>query len=300
VSNEFAKKKSMYGYVLPDKPNMFMKDYYGYRAFYCGLCKSIGKRCNQLMRIGTTYDMTFLNVLAHAVHGEEPQMKMETCVLNRVQKKLVAGDDEITRTVVDISTILAHYKCVDDVLDDKSLSKRFVDGAIIRRHYKKAAARYSELDSFIKQAYGDLAKAEKDNCASVDRIADYFAKIMEKIGATVFADKYDEALSNLMYNLGKWVYLADAIDDVDDDFKKKKYNVFLQGYDYKDKASFLEDKKQVLEFVMMSCYNAILSDFDKIQVKKYEGILTNVIWYGMLNSTRELLRRVEKCKKVRI
>jgi len=77
----------MFGYVIPDKLNMFMKDYYSYRAFYCGLCKSIGKRCSQLMRIGTTYDMTFLNVLAHAVADEEMEMKLGTCVLNRVQKK---------------------------------------------------------------------------------------------------------------------------------------------------------------------------------------------------------------------
>ena len=25
----------MFGYVIPDKLNMFMKDYYGYRGFYC-------------------------------------------------------------------------------------------------------------------------------------------------------------------------------------------------------------------------------------------------------------------------
>ena len=61
-----------------------------------------------------------------------------------------------------------------------------------------------------------------------------------------------------------------------------------------------EEKKDTLEFVMMSCYNTICNDFDKIEVKKYEGILTNILWYGMLNSTKELLRRTEKCKKVRI
>ena len=123
---------------------------------------------------------------------------------------------------------------------------------------------------------------------------------MVRIGQTVFEDKYTPELSNLLYNLGKWVYLADAIDDIDEDFKKKKYNVFLIDYEYKDKATFLEEKKDTLEFVMMSCYNTICNDFDKIEVKKYEGILTNILWYGMLNSTKELLRRTEKCKKVRI
>ncbi|MDE5617082.1 MAG: hypothetical protein K2I78_04760 [Clostridia bacterium] len=290
----------MFGYVVPDKLNMFMKDYYSYRAFYCGLCKSIGKRCSQLMRIGTTYDMTFLNVLAHAVADEELEMKSGTCVLNRVQKKLMGCDDEITRKVVDISTILAHYKCIDDIRDDKSMFKKFVDGAIIKKHYKRAAKLYPALDAYIKEEYERLAALESEKCESVDRVADCFAMIMTKIGEVALGEKYDESLRNLMYNLGKWVYCADAVDDVDDDFKKGKYNPFLQGYEYKDKATFLEDNKEKLEFVLMSCYNSILNDFDKIQVKKYEGILTNVLWYGMLNSTRELLRRTEKCKKVHI
>ena len=290
----------MFGYVIPDKLNMFMKDYYGYRGFYCGLCKSIGRRCGQLMRIGTTYDMTFLNILAHAVLDVELEMKMGTCVLNRVQKKLIGEDDEITRKVVDISTILAHYKCVDDFKDEKSTSKKFADTFVIKRHYKKAKKLYADFDKIVGEKYAELARLESENCSSPDKVAHPFAEIMVEIGGLVFGDNYQEPIKNLMYNLGKWVYICDAVDDVDDDFKKKGYNVFLQNYDYKDKATFLQDKQEVLEYVLMSAYNAILDDFDKIQVKKYEGILTNIIWYGMLNNTKELLRRSEKCKKTRI
>ncbi len=123
---------------------------------------------------------------------------------------------------------------------------------------------------------------------------------MTKIGEVVFGDKYDEPVKDMMYNMGKWVYICDAVDDVDDDFKKKGYNVFLQNYQYTDRAAFLKDNQEVLKFILMSAYNAILGDFDKIQVKKYEGILTNIIWYGMLNNTEDLLRRCEKCKKIRI
>ena len=43
----------MYGYVVIDKPDMFVKDFALYRAFYCGYCKSVGKKCSQLMRMGS-------------------------------------------------------------------------------------------------------------------------------------------------------------------------------------------------------------------------------------------------------
>ena len=54
----------MFGYVIPDKPNMFMKDYSLYRAYYCGLCKAIGERCGETMRFLTNYDVTFLSLLS--------------------------------------------------------------------------------------------------------------------------------------------------------------------------------------------------------------------------------------------
>ena len=86
----------MYGYVLPDKPNMFVKDYSLYKAFYCGLCKSTGKMCGQLMRFTTNYDMTFLNVLYHAILDKEVKFSEETCILNPIKKKSVVDDDELT------------------------------------------------------------------------------------------------------------------------------------------------------------------------------------------------------------
>ncbi|MDE6472574.1 MAG: hypothetical protein K2L52_06060, partial [Clostridia bacterium] len=202
--------------------------------------------------------------------------------------------------VVDISTILAHYKCVDDAHDEKSVSKKLADAFVIKRRYKKAKKLFPDFDKFLSERYAELARLENEKCPSPDKVAHPFAEIMVEIGGLVFEDNYQEPLKNLMYNLGKWIYICDAIDDIDDDFKKKGYNVFLQNYDYKDKATFLQEKQEVLEFVLMSAYNAILDDFDKIQVKKYEGILTNIIWYGMLNNTKELLRRSEKCKKTRI
>ena len=50
----------MFGYVIPDKPNMLVKDLSEYRAYYCGLCKAIGKNYSEKARLLTNYDCTFL------------------------------------------------------------------------------------------------------------------------------------------------------------------------------------------------------------------------------------------------
>ena len=71
----------MFGYVIPDKMNMFMKDYYNYKAYYCGLCKRIGKDCGQLMRISTNYDMVFFDMFCHSIMEIKPTYHDEPCIL---------------------------------------------------------------------------------------------------------------------------------------------------------------------------------------------------------------------------
>ncbi|MEG2676008.1 MAG: DUF5685 family protein, partial [Clostridia bacterium] len=290
----------MYGYVIPDKPNMYIKDFSLYKAFYCGLCKSIGKKCGQCMRFGTNYDMTFLNILAHAVADKDIVIANETCILNPVKKKSIVKNDDLTEKIVDINTILLHYKCVDDVIDNHSAGKKFVDSAVIKKHYNRAKKNFGQLDEYLNAKYVELRKLEKENCASVDIVADKFALMLQQVGKYAFGEKNSAPLDNIMYNIGKWIYCADAIDDIDDDNKKGKYNMFLVGYDYKDKHTFLADKGEELNFVLMSCYKSICDSFDQIKLNKFEGVVTNILWYGILESTKEILRREQKCKKTHI
>ena len=290
----------MFGYVLPDKPNMFMKDYAVYRAFYCGLCKSIGKKCSETMRFTTNYDITFLNVLYHAIFDKDIEVSEEGCILNPFKKKPIVKNDELTEDVIDINNILAHYKCVDDIIDNKSGTKWAFDKIVLKRHYKRSKVNFKKVDELVAKGYEDLRKLEKANCSSIDRVADSFANIMKNISKELFREKYDENIGSMMYALGKWVYLCDAIDDIDEDKKGKKFNLFLVDYDYIDKKTFLNDKHNDLEFALNNCVATIKNCFDNLKVAKYEGVLTNILWYGIKAKTQDILTRSEKCKKIRI
>ena len=290
----------MFGYVLPDKPNMFMKDYALYRAFYCGLCKSIGKKCSEVMRFTTNYDITFLNVLYHAIFDQDVVIKEETCVLGPFKKKPIVQDDELTQIIIDVNNILGHYKCVDDIKDNKSASKWMFDKMILKKHYKRAKVNLEVIDKLVSNGYEKLRELEKKECKSVDIVADPFANIMKGIAKELFKDKYNDSIGDMMYALGKWVYVVDAIDDIDDDYNGKKFNLFLFDYEYIDKKTFLIEKHDDLEFILKNCYKTIVDNFNNLKVKKYEGVLTNILWYGIKAKTEEILSRSEKCKKIRI
>ncbi len=291
----------MFGYVIPDKPNMFVKDFTLYRAFYCGLCKCIGKRCGQLMRLTTNYDMTFFSVFLHALTGEKTEIKNEGCILNPVRKKSVIKPTPLMLGIADVNTILAHYKAADDVNDDKSAGKKAADALVIKRHFKKARKRNPEIAEIVRTGYEELGRLESERCENEDLIAHQFATILKELTRILAKEDYSEAAGNMMYNLGRWVYFADAYDDADEDAKKKEFNVFLTGYEYKDRASFVRDKGEDAAFILNCCLKEINNSFDNVKLKAYEGVVTNVVWYGLKEQTDRILRRTDKCKqKIRI
>lgn len=49
----------MFGYVTVQKGELKVKDYYTYKAYYCGLCKVLKEKYGFLGQMTLTYDMTF-------------------------------------------------------------------------------------------------------------------------------------------------------------------------------------------------------------------------------------------------
>ena len=60
----------MFGYVEPDKPELKIREFEVFRGYYCGVCKSIGKRFGQVPRISLNYDLAFLAVLLDSTQGK--------------------------------------------------------------------------------------------------------------------------------------------------------------------------------------------------------------------------------------
>lgn len=291
----------MFGYVIPDKMNMFMKDYYNYKAYYCGLCKRIGKDCNQLMRISTNYDMVFFDMFCHAVLEIAPNYKNEPCILSPKKKSVVKGD-ELTDKIVDVNTLLMYYKLMDDKLDSKkpSFAKSMARGLVVSGQYKKAKKNFPELDKLFNDEYARLRMLESEGIATIDMFADPFANMLSNAVKIVLGEKSNKDIEDMFYYLGKWVYIIDAVDDTEKDFKNKEFNPFFVGYNYQNKDKFFEERGKELEFLLRSSYNSVRNAYKNIELKFNEGAITNILWYGILMRTEDILGRKENCKKIRI
>ena len=72
----------MFGYVTICKEKLSEDGFKTFRAYYCGLCKAIGKRCSHAARMGLSYDITFLAIVLSAACESDEEIKNKRCFLH--------------------------------------------------------------------------------------------------------------------------------------------------------------------------------------------------------------------------
>lgn len=280
----------MFGYIMPEKPELKIKEFDVYRAYYCGVCKSIGKRHGQLKRMTLTYDAAFLALLLCSVLSIKTGMSKERCIVHPVKKSFVTHN-EIIDYSSDINIILAYNNMKDKWKDDRS-KVALAGMAAFKRSYKKLVVEYPQKCAIINQRLGDLAILEKEKCASIDMASEPFAKLMEEVlDYNKLDDKTRQILRWMGYNIGKWIYLIDAFDDLEDDVKNSSYNPFLIHFKYngQDVSVFKEEIKNQVEFTLLYCLGEASKAFELLSTKENKGILENILYMGMLSKTDKIL-----------
>ncbi len=286
----------MFGYVIPDKNNMYIKDFNVFQAFYCGLCKALSKTGSQITRLCTNYDITFYNVLLHCITDCEIKFERKLCVYNG-RKKVIAVPDELSLKMADLAVMLVYYNAEDDVTDGKK-SRIIIKWRLAMRK-RAAARRLPKINTLMKESFHRLNALEKEKCDSIDRVADCFASLMRDI--TRELAKTDSVIDDFTYNLGRLVYLLDAVDDVEKDSKKNRYNPILLNYGKCDKkADYLAENADELAFLLGSTYNKLVGSYNMIDVKLYEGVLSNTVYLGLKMQMERLLKGEEKCQLTRL
>lgn len=285
----------MFGYVVIDKPNILIKDYQTYRSYYCGLCKAIGKRSGQAMRMTLNYDIVLLALLGHNYENTDPEFKEGRCIVHPFGKKLgYVGYNDILGRIADMNSILGYYKLVDDVVDEKK--HRGLKNAL-KPIYKKAAKRLPEFDQAVKSGYERLREKEKNN-EDLRMTAECFGRML-MAGGDALTARCDKNLREFLFYLGQWVYAIDAYDDIKKDFKKN-YNPFLRNVKEIDDIFFERTEKDARVF-MYDCINTIKECYNRMDINISEGPLSNIIYRGLEARTEFVLKkRCERGERIKI
>ena len=307
----------MFGYVVPIKTELACSDFHLYRSFYCGICKVTGRYYGQLPRFFTNYDMTFLAVLLHDYAEIEYTFENKGCVLNPFKKKVSVCSNPLFDKIATANIILSYYKAEDGCIDREGAKMR-VARRMLKSAYKKASAVLPGVDRACKMWYDSLRALERESCKSPDRAADCFACMLRDVAEQItrdtnsndHAETYpapqalrNENLAALCYSVGKFVYLADAVDDIDEDYAKKRYNPFLAAYgSFTSRAEFLENNREPLTFILAAAVNRAIESFNRLKDGFGDGepLLQNIIYKGLRAKCEELLSSTKKLKPPRL
>ena len=145
---------------------------------------------------------------------------------------------------------------------------------------------YKNKIEAISSLLDELGTREKMNETNVDVVAGLFGRIMQ-ILFVPFDDIYAKGLGRMGFYLGKFIYIMDAFDDVEDDVKKGRYNVFSNCYTDPDFETHVKD---MLTMMMAECSDA----FEMLPAVDNADILRNILYSGVWNSYE---RRVSKIYK---
>ncbi len=277
----------MFGYVRYDFPNLFIKDFMLYRAMYCGLCKGIGKSCGQAARMGLSYDVAFLSALLHNIKGVDIKIEEQHCFEHVLAKRPIAVADELTCALGALNTVLTYYKLTDDIEDgDRGRGKR----QWFKKGFRRAKKRYPEMVEIVERNLREQAKVEKAQTPSPDIAADASANMMRELSDYLLEDKSSEHTQRLFYDLGKWIYLIDALDDYEKDKKKGAYNPFVLSYQSETFAAMMQANGQEISFVFDTLFYSMRESLANIPFAFNRDLTDNVILRGIPCETMRILR----------
>lgn len=295
----------MFGYVTPLKPELKIKDYTKFQGYYCGLCHGIKESYGNLPRMTLNYDMAFLSILLDSITDETTSFRQLRCPVHPFQKRAIVYNSKALEYASSINVVLFYYKLVDDTIDDKSLKSKA--GTILLNKAKKSfSTNYEELHNTIKDNLNLLNQLENNKTfSSLDEISHPFAHLTGELLKSYphISDKQSEGIRDrlykLGYNLGKWIYVIDAFDDLEEDMKKDKFNPI--NYLFNEKNNTYEvlytDIKPRIEFTLLNCSYSTFNAFEGLDVKKNYDLLHNILQLGMMHKNHTIINRCKNnCK----
>lgn len=275
----------MFGYIRPFVPELRVRENELYGAVYCGLCKSMGRGTRFYSRLSLSYDAVFLAFALASFSGEKFKVRKGRCGLNPFRRKPVAEDCPLLRYCAAVSSILTYYSVLDGIADEKGFRKL---GARLllpaAKRMKKNALKIREFDTGLIEGYlADLKSVEEEKSPELDRASECFGRILAYFFECGAPDNKKRSASAVGMCTGKFIYTADACDDLEKDVKNDSYNPLRYG----------EGDRSVKLF---AAYGAMCVEADRaageLALEGRDGaeyeIARNIVYLGMVSTAERV------------
>jgi len=303
----------MFGYVTVNRPELKVKDLELYRSYYCGLCAELHKRYGRKGQILLSYDCTFLALLLTGTYEPEESAAMRRCIVHPAFVHRETSN-RFTEYAADMNVLLAALKAEDDWRDERKQSARLL-AVMLHKDCLKIRGKYPRQEASVRENIRALRKeesrwkkraektsgrqasgrADRERIESllerIDRAAGYTGRFLGEL--CVFEeDMWAEDLRATGFYLGKFIYLMDAYDDLEEDEKNGNFNVLLE-LRREIPESFENYVKEILLDTAACCCRA----FERLPIVKDVDLIRNILYSGIWVRFHQI-RSGEKGKKM--
>ncbi|EQB88667.1 hypothetical protein J2Z44_002080 [Clostridium punense] len=291
----------MFGYVMPCKMELKIRDYEKFKAYYCGLCLSLKNNFGNVSRFALNYDMTFLGVLLDSLDKNKNSYINSGCIAHPIGKRLKIVDNKAIDYAAFCNTSLMYFKLLDDYEDNNSLHSKLLS-LTIKKFVKTSDINLKPLIDYMENKLNELYTLEKSlESFSIDEISDKFADLTGFIISYYYKEEeFKDDLYNLGYSLGRWIYIIDAYDDLEEDMRKKKFNAINKAFNegnlpYEEFVSLIRER---VELNLILSADSCLRALDNLPLAKNEELLYNILQLGLMEKMERIkIRSEEKNEK---
>lgn len=279
----------MFGYIAPLKSELKLREFEVYSAYYCAVCRAVSRRYGELPRLMLSYDAAFIAILGDALATEEkkPDFNVFRCFNNPLRKRNEVLSSSSIDYAADVLVLLG-YLGLKDKKEDGDAGSMLKRGAVssgeafMRSAGKKASLNIPEQALEVYSCLSMLNELEKLKTPEIDKAADptgqFMASILDypSVPGHKCSQEMSKTLRRLGYHLGRFIYIIDAIDDLEQDRARGAYNpVLLSGID-----------KKSLEISLSLDLSNMAECIDELQLVYHNGIIENIIYLG-LNAVKD-------------
>lgn len=282
---------------------MKVKDYEIYRGFYCSLCRTIGRRYGFPARLLLSYDVTFYVIVLFALSDRPCSFRSGRCPVNPTKRcaycRSGETEKEIFNEAADLSVALSYWK-LQDTIDDEPILKKIPAILVLPFFallYRIAQWRDPNICATVKEYFYDQTFLESPEEEAYGTIIDSACDPTGKFIAGLLCrdGRDDPKLNHFGYLLGRYIYLADALDDIEKDIKHHTFNPFVSYYDLTTPPSTTQYRRceESLQLTVAELNEAL----DKLPIDQYLPIIENVLCLGLYEQLDFIKERRLKGKK---
>ena len=270
----------MFGYVRPPLEILPQEEAERFRRAYCGLCHTLGERYGPAARMILNYDFTYLAILLS--DPEEAAPCRRRCVSSPVRLRAYQPATAALELAADESVILTYWQLRDGAQDHKGAkggAYRALAGAIAGP-YREAARRRPGFDAHTREQLECLSQLEQERCPSMDRAADAFALLLSGAAGEVDDPVRRRVLEQMLYHLGRWIYLVDAADDLKEDAASGNYNPVALRYGLAD-GVWTPEARRDFGITLDHSIHMIATAFELWNFGVWHPLLESTIYNGL-------------------